>query len=111
MIASLEVELNDRTTEYVDNFTGERVTLEPIKPVKPAAIMPAPVTTPATTDPAAPATAPAATPAKTTVKPAAQSAPRMVYNPVTDEMEEASNCDGFCGLPDGLKLDGKNLFE
>lgn len=105
-IASFEVELNDRTTEYIDNITGERVTLEPLKPAKPAAILPAP-TNSAT---GAPASKPAATP-KPSAAPAKQPSKKMIYNPVTDEMEEETNCNGFCGLPGGFKLDNKNLVE
>jgi hypothetical protein len=99
-ITSLEVELNDRATEYVDNLTGDYVPLEPLKPVKPATILPAP------------AKSANGTPnAKQATKPAAQPGKKMIYNPLTDQMEEETNCDGFCGLPGGLKLDGKNLFD
>jgi len=108
-IANLEVELNDRTTEYVDNMTGERVTLEPLKPVKPAAILPAqPASANAPASKSTETAKPGSTPAQT-AKPAPSK--KMIYNPVTEQMEEETNCNGFCGLKEGLKLDGKNLFE
>lgn len=37
---------------------------------------------------------------------------KMRQNPVTGEMEEETNCNGWCGLKDGFKFDNKNpLFD
>jgi hypothetical protein len=113
LLTDLETEVNDRSTDYIDNITGDRVRIERISAPPAAAIAPAPAQAAPVAQPAGkapPATADKTAQTQPESKPSVNATKKMVYNPVTDQMEEQTNCNGFC-LPNGFKFDGKNIAE